>query len=266
VRIVLAFSNDMVAKIITVILHEASHDVTDTRTAGHALKAISETETDAVILDAELPDMDGFQLCKEIRAIPFSGPIVFVTRRSALDDKLVAFHNGADDYIITPFEPEELLVRVEASARRCRHLDQQSMGTVVKVGDAELSIGDLSFKSAGHPDVTLTPTEMRLLERLMRNAGITISRETLIERTWGCDYFGDSNRVDVYIARLRKKIEPDPSHPTHLHTVRGLGYVFRAPENGKPQTNGQLGDLSLVGHRETADLDGRPVCRSQLSL
>jgi DNA-binding response OmpR family regulator len=111
--------------------------------------------------------------------------------------------------------------------RRANQADQQPLGSVLRVDDAELSLGELTYRSAVTPPVILTPTEMRLLEVLMRNSWIVIGRETLIERVWGYDFVGDTNRVDVYIRRVRRKIEPDPQQPRYLHTVRGIGYVFR---------------------------------------
>jgi DNA-binding response OmpR family regulator len=103
------------------------------------------------------------------------------------------------------------------------------MGSFLKAGDAELSVADLTFRIVGRAPVRLTPTEMRILECLMRNTGLAVNRETLIERVWGFEFFGESNRVDVYIRRLRHKIERDPTRPEFLHTVRGVGYNFRPP-------------------------------------
>ena len=100
-------------------------------------------------------------------------------------------------------------------------------GTVLRVEDAEFSIGELTYSSQVVSNVVMTPTEMQILECLMRNARIAISRETLVERVWGYDFVGETNRVDVYIHRLRHKIERDPAHPRYLHTVRGIGYTFR---------------------------------------
>jgi two-component system, OmpR family, response regulator RegX3 len=234
-RIIVLYSPGLVGKVINLILTDADHEVLMTQDGDEALSKVGETEIDGVLIRTDIPDLDSIKLCKELRAVRFNGPILFLSHRTDLESKLNAFENGADDYLLEPFEPDELLARVEAMARRCRHLDQQPMGSVVKVGDAELSMGEMTFHSQGQPPVTLTPTEMRLLERLMRNAGITITRDTLIERTWGYDFFGDSNRVDVYIARIRKKIEPDPANPRYLHTIRGAGYVFRIPQPDHPE-------------------------------
>lgn len=230
-RIVVIHDSATVTKILVLILSDAGHNVVLASSESEIADEVAQNETHAVIIGSDSGSIDSYQLCKDLRAARYHGPIMFVSHKSGLDEKLKAFEYGADDYLLEPFEPDELLARVEAMARRCRNLDQQPLGAVVKVDDAELSIGEMTFKREGEPPVTLTPTEMRLLERLMRNAGITISRDTLIERTWGFDYFGESNRVDVYIARIRKKIEPDPARPRYLQTVRGSGYVFRTGDS-----------------------------------
>lgn len=228
-NIVVVVSEALDGKVLRFVLGDAGHEVRLIGLAGEALAHVLARETDAVILHTDLPDMDGYTLCKELRGRRYRGPILFVSPRTAIADKLRAFNVGGDDYLIAPFDPLELIARVETIARRTQRRDAQALGTVLKVGEAELSIGELTWRVADRPAVVLTPTEMRILECLMRNANITIGRETLIERTWGYDFLGDSNRVDVYIGRIRRKIEPDPAAPIYLHTVRGLGYTFRPP-------------------------------------
>jgi two-component system, OmpR family, response regulator RegX3 len=227
----------LMGRIITVILSDSGHEVFAVATPSALFDHLSEYETHAVIIGIDSQRIDSLQICKEIRAARYTGPIIFVSRNNDLDDKLKAFEHGVDDYISEPFPPEEFLARVEVAARRHRNADDQPLGSVISVHDAELSIGDMTFRRNGEHPVSLTPTEMRLLERLMRNVGITISRDTLIERTWGYECFGDSNRVDVYIARIRKKIEPDPANPRYLHTVRGVGYAFRVEKTSEQHTD-----------------------------
>jgi DNA-binding response OmpR family regulator len=112
-------------------------------------------------------------------------------------------------------------------------VDHQALGTILMAGDAELSINTLTFRIADQAPVVLTPTELRLLECLMRNSEITVSQDTLVERTWGSDFSRESNLLAVYIQRLRKKIEREPDAPEHIQTVRGIGYVFRASQRAK---------------------------------
>jgi two-component system response regulator RegX3 len=228
VRIVVIDPNTMVGKLLRFVLGQAGYEqVVLARTASEAISAVVGRETDAVLMEVDLPDGDGYQLCRELRGSRYNGPIIFVSQRQDSKDRVRAFKNGADDFIVEPFDPAELVARVEAVTRRYKQIDHQALGTVLKVGDAELLISELTFRSAGRPPALLTPTEMRILECMMRNHQVTITRDTLIERTWGHEFIGESNRVDVYIRRLREKIERDPAHPEYIHTIRGVGYVFR---------------------------------------
>jgi DNA-binding response OmpR family regulator len=250
-RVVVVDPDPMTAKLLRFVLGEAGHDVVLVKTATAALAATLEQETDAVLLEAELPDMGGWVLCKELRGRRYTGAVIFVTKLRETQDKVRAFDHGADDYIVEPFDPAELVARVDAVARRCKHADHQPLGTLLKVGDAELSLGELTFRAEGRPPVFLTPNEMRMLECLMRNHGITISRDTLIERTWDRNFIGDSNRVEVYIRRVRKKIERDPAQPEYLHTVRGVGYVFRPREEAPFQSSIRNGHSSRFRFKPT---------------
>ncbi len=247
-RVVVVNSDQATASLIRFVLSQFGHEAVLMSTAAEAERAVIETTTDAVLLDVELPDNDGCALCRDLRAHDFSGPILVVSGRHDTKIKLQAFDSGADDYVVQPFDPQELVARIEVVARRCRQSVIQTSPTVLRVGGTELLISELTFRNSDGTEALLTPTEMRLLECLMRNVESTVSRETLIERTWGYDFVGDSNRVEVYVARLRKKIEANPSEPRYLHTIRGLGYVFRVDraaqvrpvtEEAKEPTNGR---------------------------
>ncbi|HMM43841.1 MAG TPA: response regulator transcription factor [Thermomicrobiales bacterium] len=227
-RVVIIDGDSLTAKLMRFALEDASFEVAIASRGIDAFDLVLTRETSLLILDVNLPDTDGFALLSELHARRYSGPSVFVTARGSIADKLRGFALGADDYIVKPFEPLELVARVESVIRRFRRADLMAMGTIVRVGDSELSIGELSYRSDAVETTSLTPTEMRILEVLMRNPAIAISRERLIERIWGYDFVGETNRVDVYIRRIRRKIEPDPDRPRYLHTVRGIGYVFRA--------------------------------------
>lgn len=227
-RIVVVEDDVFSAKIIGFVLRDEGHEVVTVSCGRRAFDEIIGRETDLVLLDVNLPDYNGFQLCAELRARRYRGPVIFLTGQCDIESKVEGFHAGADDYLVKPYEPAELVARVDSVTRRYKSVDQQAMGTVIRVGDAELSISSFTYSSSCIPPTILAPTEMRLLECLMRNSHIVMSRETLIERTWGYDFIGDSNRVDVYIRRLRNKVELEPSKPAYLQTIRGLGYVFRA--------------------------------------
>ncbi|MGI8858218.1 MAG: response regulator transcription factor [Thermomicrobiales bacterium] len=226
-HILLVDDDAMVSKLLTFLLSDAGYTVStlaDPRQVGEFLR---QNAVDLVLLDIMLPHIDGYALATETRREHPDIPIVFLTGRAMVSDKVEGFGHGADDYVAKPFEPTELLARVQAVLRRYRRADRNVHGSVIKVGATSLDIGELRFSAPDRRSVLLTPTEMKILECLMRNANAAITREALIERTWGydCDDFG--NRVDVYIRRLRAKIEPEPSDPLFIHTVRGLGYVYR---------------------------------------
>jgi DNA-binding response OmpR family regulator len=226
-RVVIVDDDPVTAKVIKFVLNDEGYDTVSVSRGSQVFAEIANGQAQLVILDVNLPDINGFALCKELRARRYLGPIIFLTGRGDISDKLEGFKIGADDYIVKPYEPLELVARVHSVLRRFYRADQSPLGTILRADDAELSIGELTYSSATMGDVLLTPTEMRILECLMRNHRIVISRETLIERVWGYDFIGDTNRVDVYIRRVRRKIEVDPAHPRYLHTVRGIGYVFR---------------------------------------
>lgn len=248
-RVVIVNPAAISAKLLGFVLGEAGHLAVLTSSAAEAVREVTSQRVDAVLLEADLPHTSGCDLCKELRILRYDGPVIFVTHCSDAREKVRAFEHGADDYIVEPFDPQELMARVEAVARRCRHTDYQAPGTVLKVGGVELAIADLTLRVGDRPPMLLTPTEMRLLECLMRNAEVTIDRDTLIARTWGYDFVGESNRVDVYVSRLRKKIERDPAEPEFLHTVRGIGYVFRSPSQ-------KTGALHRLGDAERTEAIG----------
>lgn len=226
-RVVIVDDDPVTAKVLRFLLEDEGYSTSMVHRGSQVVSEVTGRETGLVLLDVNLPDLDGFTLTKHLRARRYFGPIILLTGRSELADKVQGFRNGADDYVTKPYEPLELLARVESVLRRSRNADQQPLGRVLRVEDAELSLGELNYRSSVVEATVLTPTEMKLLEVLMRNSWLVISRETLIERVWGYDFIGDTNRVDVYIRRIRRKIEPDPQNPRYLHTVRGIGYVFR---------------------------------------
>jgi two-component system, OmpR family, response regulator RegX3 len=246
----------LAAKMLRLVLSEAGYSVLLVNSPAMAIAHVGTHEVQAVLLETTLPGMSGYQLCKELRGRGYSGPLVFVSQQTDIVAKLRAFDSGADDYVVKPFDPQELIARVDSIRRRCSRADHQAMGNVLAVGDAELAVSDLTLTIRGRRPVVLTPTEMRLLECLMRNSGITISRDTLIDRAWPHDFIADTNRVDVYVARLRKKVERDPVNPDHIKTVRGVGYVFRpsAPDR-VVMLHGPRPEATVAG----AGADGGPL-------
>jgi two-component system, OmpR family, response regulator RegX3 len=178
---------------------------------------------DLVLLDLMLPGMGGEDICKEIRRAS-SVPIIMLTARDTEIDKVLGLELGADDYVTKPFSSRELLARIKAVLRRSSTGATGADG-ILEGGGVRLDPDRFEVTVRGD-QVHLPRKEFELLELLMENSGRVLARETLIDRIWGPDYFGDTRTLDVHIKRLRAKCEEDPHTPTHLVTIRGLGYKF----------------------------------------
>jgi DNA-binding response OmpR family regulator len=181
---------------------------------------------DAIVLDVMLPDVNGFDLCKRFREAGNFIPVIMLTARSSPEDRVLGLEAGADDYMVKPFELNELLARVRSVLRR------QSTGNSVKAvtlsfGNAEINFDTHEVTVAGEP-VQLTQLELDLLRYFAENAGRVLSRTELLERVWKLRNYGNTRTVDNFISRLRRRFEKDPSTPTHFLSVRGAGYKFVA--------------------------------------
>ncbi|EQD29945.1 two component transcriptional regulator, winged helix family, partial [mine drainage metagenome] len=179
-------------------------------------------EIDLVLLDVMLPGMSGFSVLKAIRRRS-SVPVVLLTARDRVEDKVEGLDLGADDYLTKPFSIEELAARIRSVARR----NQGTVQDVLESGDLRLDRLEHSVTRHGRP-ISLTKREFDLLEYLLANAGYPKSREAILERVWGYDFYGTTNVVDVYIRQLRAKVD-EPFDVALLHTVRGVGYVLKPP-------------------------------------
>jgi DNA-binding response OmpR family regulator len=186
-----------------------------------ALEQANAEKPDLVILDLMLPEMDGLTVCRSLRQVS-DVPILVLTARTGELDKIVGLESGADDYMTKPFSLGELQARLRALMRRAgtRHA-----GDEVVSGDLLLNLVSRRAFLAG-AELVLSPKEFSLLLELMRHQGAVLSRDLLLTRVWGYDYYGDSRTVDVHVRWLREKIEPDPARPTRIVTVRGIGYRF----------------------------------------
>lgn len=246
-RVVQAEADTLSARLLEFVLREIGHEVLRAASAAETRHIVEWELVDAVVLDVDLPDMDGVALCRQLREGGFQGPLIFVSPRDDTGLKVAAFQHDADDFIVEPYDPLELAARLKVAAGRRAGADLQALGTVLKIGDVELSVADLTVRVGDRQPVALTPTELRILEALMRNSPLTVARDRLIERVWGYDWVGDSNRVDVYVSRLRRKLDPDGARPAILHTVRGIGYAFRVPAapSGNP---GGTHDVDCAAH------------------
>jgi DNA-binding response OmpR family regulator len=192
--------------------------------AEQAIGMFQRSPADVMLVDVMLPGMDGFELCRNIRRTS-DVPIIMVTARNDTHDVVAGLEAGADDYLTKPFAPKELSARIRALLRRLR----PSGNSHAKLVFGELVIiPDEGKVTRGGEELHLTKTEFRLLVELGQNPGKVFSREALLDKVWGYDYFGDGRLVDVHVRRLRTKVEADPAHPRHVVTVRGLGYRLQA--------------------------------------
>jgi two-component system, OmpR family, response regulator RegX3 len=210
---------------LTVALQREGFLVDTAADGPEALSRFEATRPALVLLDVMLPKMSGIDVCRELRAHS-RVPIIMVTARDAEIDAVVGLEVGADDYIAKPFRLRELIARVRAALRRVPTADDSAdHPDVVEVGDVRLDAGRHEVYVRGAP-VPLPLKEFELLELLMENAGRVLTRDVLIDRIWGPNYYGDTKTLDVHVKRLRSKIEDDPASPSRLVTVRGVGYRY----------------------------------------
>jgi two-component system, OmpR family, response regulator RegX3 len=198
-------------------------------TGAEAMALVSELEPDVVLLDLSLPDADGRDLCRQLR-IESDVPIIMVTASGTVTDRVVGLELGADDYVVKPFATGEVIARIRAVLRRGR--STQPHDGVLNVQDLRIDLG-ARRTWAGERELELTRKEFDLLARLARDVGRVVTRESLMSDVWDLNWFGSTKTLDVHIAWLRRKLGDDPSAPTYIHTVRGVG--FRLAEHRESQ-------------------------------
>jgi len=208
---------------VRLALEDEGWDVEEAESGERALDIFGGGPFDVVLIDLMLPGIDGFELCRSVRRNS-DVPIIMVTARTDTHDVVAGLEAGADDYLTKPFEPKELSARIRALLRRVR--PSTPGHTHLRFGDLEV-IPDEGVVRKDGVEVHLTKTEFRLLVELASSPGRVHSREHLLEKVWGYDYFGDGRLVDVHVRRLRTKVEADPAMPRHVVTVRGLGYKLQ---------------------------------------
>ncbi|HEY8467745.1 MAG TPA: response regulator transcription factor [Solirubrobacterales bacterium] len=220
-RVLVVEDDAEIAEVLRRTLRQEGHDVRIAADGEAALEAAAEFVPDLVILDLGLPKLDGVEVLRRLRA-DSDVPVLILTARSELSDRVEGLDTGADDYLVKPFERQELLARLRALLRRRPPR-----------GSAALVVGDLRLNPdtrevfRGDREIELTNREFELLEYLMRNERIVVSRERLLEEVWGYDPLAMTNTIDVFVSNLRRKLE-EGGEPRLLHTKRGAGYVLRA--------------------------------------
>jgi DNA-binding response OmpR family regulator len=222
-RILTVEDDQRIRTAVRLALEEEGWDVEETASGEEALAAFSRKPADVVLIDIMLPGIDGFEVCRSIRRLG-DVPIVMVTARSDSHDVVAGLEAGADDYLRKPFDPKELSARIRALLRRIR--PDEGRPVHIQIDGLEV-LPDAGVVRYAGEDVHLTRTEFRLLVELATHPDRVLSREDLLERVWGYDYFGDGRLVDVHVRRLRMKIEPDAANPRFVVTVRGMGYKLQ---------------------------------------
>ena len=219
-RILAVEDDERIRSAVKLALEDEGWIVDEAESGEQAIELFQRSSPDVVLIDIMLPGIDGFELCRTLRRTS-AVPVVMVTARNDTHDIVAGLEAGADDYLTKPFAPKELSARIRALLRRIRPGAPGHARSVF--GDLELIPDEGKVLREGD-EVHLTKTEFRLLCELAESPGKVLSREALLDKVWGYDYFGDGRLVDVHIRRLRTKVENDPANPRHVVTVRGLGY------------------------------------------
>ena len=230
-RILIVDDDVALGRALAINLKARGLDVELAATGQAALDLVARFHPDAVVLDLGLPDLDGVDVLHGIRGWS-PVPVVVLSARSTSDEKVAALDAGADDYITKPFEMNELLARVRAALRRGAMTAAVSVPNVVVTSTFEVDLAAGVVKRDGS-QVRLTPTEFHLIEVLARNVGRLVPQQQLLKEVWGPGYEKETHYLRVYVAQLRRKLEPDPAHPIHLITEAGLGYRLE-PERADP--------------------------------
>ena len=222
-----------IRELVQVALKFHGCSVSTARSGREALRQAEAARPDLIVLDVMLPDLDGFEVCRRLRAAGNEVPVIFLTARDTSSDTVTGLAIGGDDYVTKPFSVEALVARVRAVLRRASRgaagqgaLNDDGM---LRVADLELDEDRWTVQRAGVP-IELSPTEFRLLAYLMRHEGRVLTRAQLLENVWGWDYSGASQIVETYVSYLRRKL--DPLGPPLIHTQRGVGYSLRQAPDG----------------------------------
>jgi len=230
-RILVVEDEDSISAPFAEALRRAGFEALVTGTAAGALELAADAEPDLVMLDLTLPDGDGRDVCRELRRRS-DVPIVMLTARGTEMDRIVGLELGADDYVVKPFSAAEVISRIRAVLRRSAR-SAEAPAKPIEIAGVELDPGARIARMNGQ-GLELSRKEFDLLAALMRRAGQVVKREDLMAEVWDTNWFGSTKTLDVHIGWLRRKLADDPSHPTYIETVRGVGFRFAAPGLEEP--------------------------------
>ena len=223
VRVLVVDDEPNLAELVSMALRYEGWDVRTAGTGAEAVRTARDLSTDAVVLDMMLPDIDGLEIMRRLRAEQPDLPVLFLTARDAVEDRVAGLTAGGDDYVTKPFSLEEVVARVRALLRRTAIVATESSSLIV-VGDLTLDEDSHEVVRAGE-EVSLTATEFELLRYLMRNPRRVLSKAQILDRVWDYDFGGQANVVELYISYLRRKV--DAGRTPMIHTLRGAGYVLK---------------------------------------
>ena len=229
-RVLVVDDEPNISALLSATLRLVSFEVRVAESGHAALAAVAEFDPDLMVLDVMLPDLDGFDVARRLRAAGRDVPVLFLTARDALEDRISGLNTGADDYVTKPFSLEEVVLRIRAILRRSRPEPGAEDATRLRYADLELDEDAHEVRRAGRP-IDLSPTEFNLLRYLLINAGRVVSKAQILDRVWKYDFGGDGRIVESYVYYLRRKI--DRTGPPLIHTVRGVGYALRLPRSGE---------------------------------
>jgi len=232
-RVLVVDDEPQIRRTLAINLRARGYQVDLAATGEEALKAAADQQPDVVVLDLGLPGIDGLQVIHGLRGWT-QVPIIVLSVREREADKVAALDAGADDYVTKPFGINELLARLRAAVRRATPTDEQV--SIVQTPDFRVDLAAKQVIRDGR-EVRLTPTEWQLVELLVRNPGRLVSQRQLLHEVWGPKYREETNYLRVFIAQLRRKLEPDPAHPRYFITEPGMGYRFQT--NDQPTATGQ---------------------------
>jgi two-component system, OmpR family, response regulator RegX3 len=229
-RVLIAEDESAIRDFVVINLKRGGYEVVEAHDGAEALELYEECggDIDVAVLDVMMPNVDGLQVCKELREKNNNIGIIMLTAKSQEMDKITGLMMGADDYMTKPFSPTELVARVDAIYRRVamnNHVGDKN-NEEITLGNFKLNTKSRSFSKNGK-NIELTQVEFQIVELFFSKPGEALSRTDILEKVWGTDYYGEEKIVDVNIRRLRMKVEDDPSEPKHLMTVWGVGYKWQ---------------------------------------
>jgi DNA-binding response OmpR family regulator len=208
-------------------LETEGYDVTVVRDGNEAIGTIKEVEPDLMLLDIMLPGVSGYDICKEVRELKYTFPIIMLTARDQEIDKVAGLNIGADDYMTKPFGVKELLARIKARLRRASAYSKSGPVEVLKLGDVKIDLKESKVVKPNGVSHELSTREVELIQYLVSKANKPISRDDLLENVWRYEYSTNTRTVDVHISKLHAKIEMQPDDPKFLVTLHGVGYMLR---------------------------------------